>query len=124
MRRVSSLTWSEVLGYHRTRKGIGRRSLLVDRGESGYRNRFLPDGRILYMGEGKRGDQEPVGGNLRLLLAHREGTPLRVFLRERPGVWRDLGCYRVEGWRYALLEEEGRWVYWFTLAPGGCEGAP
>lgn len=31
-------------------------------GESGYRNRFLPDGRILYMGEGKRGDQEPVGG--------------------------------------------------------------
>ena len=63
---------------------------MVDRGESGYRNRFLPDGRILYMGEGKRGDQEPVGGNLRLLLAHREGTPLRVFLRERPGVWRDL----------------------------------
>ncbi|BDG19564.1 hypothetical protein TthSNM11_17670 [Thermus thermophilus] len=49
---------------------------------------------------------------------------LRVFLRERPGVWRDLGCYRVEGWRYALLEEEGRWVYWFTLAPGGCEEAP
>ena len=79
----------------------------MDRGEPGYRNRFLPDGRILYMGEGKRGDQEPVGGNLRLLLAHREGTPLRVFLRERPGVWRDLGCYRVEGWRYALLEEEG-----------------
>ncbi|BDG19567.1 hypothetical protein TthSNM11_17700 [Thermus thermophilus] len=70
------MTWSEVLGYHRTRKGVGRRSLLVDRGESGYRNRFLPDGRILYMGEGKRGDQEPVGGNLRLLLAHREGTPL------------------------------------------------
>lgn len=34
----------------------------MDRGESGYRNRFLPDGRILYMGEGKRGDQEPVGG--------------------------------------------------------------
>lgn len=97
---------------------------MVDRGESGYRNRFLPDGRILYMGEGKRGDQEPVRGNLRLLLAHREGTPLRVFLRERPGVWRDLGCYRVEGWRYVLLEEEGRWVYWFTLAPGGCEEAP
>ncbi|WP_337844929.1 hypothetical protein [Thermus sp.] len=119
---MSSLTWAEVFAYHRTRKGIGERSLLVDRGESGYRNAFLPDGRILYMGEGRRGHQAPMGGNLRLLLAHQEGRPLRVFLRERPGVWRDLGCYQVEGWRYALLEEEGRYVYWFTLAPGGCEG--
>jgi hypothetical protein len=121
---VSSLSWSEVFAYHRTRKGIGRQSLLVDRGESGYRNLFLPDGRILYMGEGLRGHQEPLGGNLRLLLAHREGTPLRVFLREAPGRWRDLGRYRVEGWRYALLEEEGRYVYWFTLGPYGCEGGP
>ncbi len=121
---MSSLSWSEVFAYHRTRKGIGRQSLLVDRGESGYRNVFLPDGRILYIGEGLRGHQEPLGGNLRLLLAHREGTPLRVFLREAPGRWRDLGCYRVEGWRYALLEEEGRYVYWFTLEPCGCEGGP
>jgi hypothetical protein len=121
---VSSLSWSEVFAYHRTRKGIGRQSLLVDRGESGYRNLFLPDGRILYMGEGLRGHQKPLGGNLRLLLAHREGTPLRVFLREAPGRWRDLGCYRVEGWRYALLEEEGRYVYWFTLGPCGCEEGP
>ncbi|WP_022798643.1 hypothetical protein [Thermus islandicus] len=118
------LAWSEVLAYHRTRKGIGKQSLLVDRGESGYRNRFLPDGRILYMGEGRRGHQEPRGGNLRLLLAHKEGRPLRVFLREAPGRWRDLGPYRVEAWRYALWEEEGRYVYWFTLAPGGSGGAP
>jgi len=117
---VSSLSWSEVFAYHRTRKGIGKRSLLVDRGESGYRNVFLPDGRILYQGEGKRGNQEPVGGNLCLLLAQKRGTPLRVFLRERPGLWRDLGYYRVEGHRYSLLPEEGRWVYWFTLAPCGC----
>jgi hypothetical protein len=121
---VSSLSWSEVFAFHGTRRGIGRQSLLVDRGESGYRNVFLPDGRILYMGEGKRGHQEPLGGNLRLLLAHRESIPLRVFLRERPGRWRDLGWYRVEGWRYALLPEEGRYVYWFTLAPGGCAGGP
>ncbi|MEZ0349153.1 MAG: hypothetical protein ABWJ90_11745 [Thermus sp.] len=121
---MSSLSWSEVFALHGTRRGIGRGSLLVDQGESGYRNVFLPDGRILYMGEGKRGHQEPVGGNLRLLLAHREGRSLRVFLRERPGVWWDLGWYRVEGWQYALWEEEGRYVYWFTLAPGGCEEAP
>lgn len=118
---MSSLSWSEVFAYHRTRKGIGKRSLLVDRGESGYRNVFLPDGRILYQGEGKRGNQEPIGGNLRLLLAQKKGTPLRIFLRERPGLWRDLGCYRVEGHRYSLLPEEGRWVYWFTLAPCECE---
>lgn len=121
---MSSLSWSEVFAYHRTRKGIGERSLLVDRGESGYKNLFLPDGRILYMGEGKRGHQEPLGGNLRLLLAHREGRPFRVFLREAPGRWRDLGCYRVEAWRYALFEEEGQYVYWFTLGPCGCEGGP
>ncbi|WP_198665507.1 hypothetical protein [Thermus sediminis] len=121
---MSSLSWAEVFAYHRTRRGIGGRSLLVDRGESGYKNLFLPDGRILYMGEGKRGHQEPTGGNLRLLLAHREGRPLRVFLREAPGRWRDLGPFRVEGWRYALLEEEGRYVYWFTLAPDECGGGP
>ncbi|RTI12513.1 hypothetical protein [Thermus scotoductus] len=118
---MSSLSWSEVFAYHRTRKGIGKRSLLVDRGESGYRNVFLPDGCILYQGEGKRGNQEPVGGNLRLLLAQERGTPLRIFLRERPGLWQDLGCYRVEGHRYSFLPEEGRWVYWFTLAPCECE---
>ncbi|MCS6869734.1 hypothetical protein [Thermus sp.] len=121
---MSSLSWREVFAYHRTRRGIGERSLLVDRGESGYTNFFLPDGRILYMGEGKRGHQEPLGGNLRLLMAYREGRPLRVFLRERPGLWRDLGLYRVGGWRYALWPEEGRYVYWFTLEPGGCEGVP
>ncbi|TBH20580.1 hypothetical protein [Thermus thermamylovorans] len=121
---MSSLSWSEVFAVHRSRRGIGEQSLLVDRGESGYRNLFLADGRILYMGEGRRGHQEPLGGNLRLLLAYREGKPLRVFLRERPGLWRDLGLYRVEAFRYELWSEEGRYVYWFTLAPGGCAEAP
>ncbi len=74
------------------------------------------------MGEGRRGNQEPLGGNLRLLRAHAEGIPFRVFLREGVGRWRDLGLYRVEGWRYAL--EEGRYVYWFTLGPYGSGGGP
>jgi hypothetical protein len=60
--QVSSLSWSEVFAYHRTRKGIGRQSLLVDRGESGYRNVFLPDGRILYMGKACGGTRSPLGG--------------------------------------------------------------
>ena len=101
------LAWSEVLAYHRTRKGIGKQSLLVDRGESGYRNRFLPDGRILYMGEGRRGHQEPRGGHLRLLLAHKAGRPLRASLREAPGRWRPLWPYRGAAWRSALWQEAG-----------------
>ena len=121
---MSSLSWSEVFAVHRARRGIGERSLLVDRGESGYKNRFLPDGRIVYMGEGKRGHQEPLGGNLRLLRAYAEGKALRVFLREKPGIWQNLGLYRVVGVSYGLLPEEGRYVYWFTLEPGGCEAAP
>ncbi|KIX84678.1 hypothetical protein [Thermus filiformis] len=115
------LRWAEVLARHGTRRGIGRESLLVDRGESGYENRFLPDGRIRYMGEG-RGHQGPSPGNLRLLEAQRTGKPFRVFLREGPDQWRDLGLYRVEEAEYAPFQ--GRWVYWFTLAPCGCEGGP
>ncbi len=114
---MSSWTWREVLAYHRSLKGIGQQSLLLDRGESGYENRFLPDGRILYMGEGLKGHQAPKGGNLRLLLAEKEGTPLRVFLRQGRNRWQDLGFYRVEGHTHAL--HQGRWVYWFTLRP--CE---
>ncbi len=115
------LRWAEVLARHKTRRGIGRESLLVDRGESGYENRFLPDGRIRYMGEG-RGHQGPTPGNLRLLEAQRTGRPFRVFLREGPDSWVDLGLFQVEGSEYVLFGE--RWVYWFTLRPCRCAGGP
>ncbi|WP_018467759.1 hypothetical protein [Calidithermus timidus] len=113
----SPLSWREVLARHKSLRGIAQGSLLVDRGESGYRNRFLADGRIVYPGEGLEGNQQPTRGNAILLEALQTGSPLRVFLREGVNRWRDLGFYRVEGVEYRLEEAERRYIYWFTLAP-------
>ncbi|RDI95211.1 hypothetical protein DV704_07820 [Meiothermus sp. QL-1] len=111
------LSWKEVLREHKTLRGIGQKTLLVDRGESGYRNRFLPDGAILYPGEGLKGHQQPVGGNRTLLEALHTQRPMRVFLREGVNRWRELGPHRVVSVAYEWLEEERRYVYWFRLEP-------
>ncbi|MCS7069342.1 MAG: hypothetical protein N2Z75_10155 [Meiothermus sp.] len=111
------LTWKEVLAQHKTLRGIGAHSLLVDRGESGYPNRFLPDGSILYPGEGLSGSQQPVKGNRRLLQALAAQTPLRVYQRIQPNCWLDRGLFRVEGVEYRWEEAERRYVYWFRLVP-------
>lgn len=109
------LSWREVLAQHKSLRGIARKSLLVDKGESGYRNRFLADGRIEYPGEGLEGNQQPTGGNALLLEALQARRPLQVFLREGTNRWRELGFYRVEAVEYRLEAAEGRYVYWFTL---------
>ncbi|MDX2005302.1 MAG: hypothetical protein SFU83_08505 [Meiothermus sp.] len=111
------LSWSEVLATHKTLRGIGRHSLLVDRGESGYRNRFLEDGRILYPGEGLAGDQQPLKGNRVLLEALADGRGLRVYRREAVNQWSDLGLYKVAEVEYRFESAERRHVYWFTLTP-------
>ncbi|WP_299426760.1 hypothetical protein [uncultured Meiothermus sp.] len=111
------LTWKEVLAKHKTLRGIGPRSLLVDRGESGYPNRFLPDGSILYPGEGLSGHQQPLGGNRTLLWALASQTPMRVYQREKANQWHDRGLFRVESVEYRLEETERRYVYWFRLVP-------
>lgn len=110
------LSWREVLAQHKSLRGIARHSLLVDRGESGYRNIFLKDGRILYPGEGL-GHQQPARGNAILLQALEEQRALRVFYREGQNRWRDLGTYRVRGVDYRLEEAENRYMYWFSLEP-------
>ncbi|MCS7057331.1 MAG: hypothetical protein NZ849_07560 [Meiothermus sp.] len=111
------LSWREVLKEHKTLRGIGQNSLLVDRGESGYNNRFLPGGVILYPGEGLSGHQQPVGGNRRLLVALSTQHPMQVFLREGVNCWRALGPYRVAAVDYVWEEGERRFVYWFRLEP-------
>lgn len=111
------MSWREVLVIHKTLRGIGWESLLVDRGESGYRNEFLPDGRIVYPGEGLQGNQQPTGGNRILLEAYADKRPMRVFAREGPNRWRDLGKYRVEKVQYSWLPPERRYIYRFTLTP-------
>jgi hypothetical protein len=109
------MTWKEVLSRHKTLRGIGRRSLLVDRGESGYRNQFL-GGKILYPGEGLEGNQQPIKGNATLLRVLAERQAMRVYLRETANRWRDLGDYLVESVEYRQ-ESQQRYVYWFTLVP-------
>lgn len=111
------LSWRQVLQRHRTLRGIAQDSLLVDFGESGYRNQHLPDGRILYPGEGLAGDQQPTRGNRILLEALADRRPLRVFRRKRQNRWTDIGVYRVEAVEYRFEEAERRYMYWFTLAP-------
>lgn len=111
------LSWHQVLQQHRTLRGIAQDSLLVDFGESGYRNKHLPDGRILYPGEGLAGNQQPVKGNRILLEALADRRLLQVFRRERQNCWTDIGFYRVEAVKYRFEEAERRYMYWFTLAP-------
>lgn len=111
------MTWREVLAQHKTLRGIGQQSLLVDRGESGYKNRFLSDGAILYPGEGLAGHQQPTGGNRILLEALASQTPMRVYERKKPNCWQDRGLFLVESVEYRWEELERRYVYWFWLVP-------
>lgn len=110
------MTWAQVLTIHRTLRGIGTDSLLLDRGESGYANRVLPDGLIEYPCEGLRGHQQPTPGNLRLLEACQTHKAFRVFARQAPNCWEDLGCYQVRSYSYQP-DDSGRYVYRFILQP-------
>ena len=112
-----AMRWSEVLKIHKTLRGIGHTSLLVDRGESGYCNRFLEDDQILYPGEGLMGNQQPTRGNRILLEALSGQQSLRVFCREAHNHWTDLGLYRIAEVQYSLEPAEARYIYWFTLVP-------
>ncbi len=114
-----TMTWQEVLSQHKSLRGIAFKSLLVDGGESGYANRFLPDGSVLYPGEGLVGNQQPLRGNQILLEAHADSRAMRVFWREAPNQWQDLGLYLVAEVKYSYEEAEKRYVYWFTLIPPG-----
>lgn len=111
------LSWREVLRWHKSLRGIAPKSLLIDRGESGYKNKFLQGGRILYPGEGLAGNQQPTKGNAILLQALTEQRVMRVFCRQASNRWHDLGDYTVQGVDYRLDEAEGRYVYWFILEP-------
>lgn len=111
------MNWSQVLKIHKTLRGIGPTSLLVDRGESGYRNHFRSDGRILYPGEGLKGHQQPIRGNQILLEALSSQRSLQVFCREAVNHWTDLGLYQVVSVEYRLEPSENRYIYWFCLEP-------
>lgn len=110
-----AMRWLEVLKIHKTLRGIGAYSLLVDRGESGYCNRFLEGGQILYPGEGLKGNQQPTRGNRVLLEALSTRRSLQVFCREEANHWTHLGPYRVASVEYLLEPSQNRYIYWFLL---------
>ena len=113
----SLLSWQEVWPIHRSWRGIGHHSLLIDRGESGYPNRFQSDGSILYPGEGRSGHQRATGGNRRLLEATQTGQFFHLFLRLAPGRWRYEGLWQPISWEYRWSETEKRWQYVFLFLP-------
>lgn len=109
-----------MLDLHGSRRGIHvtprAASVLLDFGLSAYVNRR--DGsRIVYRGEGLRGDQTPTGGNAALLKCHGAGRKVRVLERLQPGDWRDRGEHTVVSVEYLLDEREGRRVFEFVLDP-------
>lgn len=112
----SLLSWQEVWAYHRSWRGIGTRSLLIDGGESGYPNQYLPDGTIQYPGEGRHGNQQATGGNLRLLRAVDSGQVFQLFRRVQPGQWCYQGGWQVMAWAYIWQPREQVWQYQFSLA--------
>lgn len=112
-----TLSWRQVLEIHRSRRGIAKTSLLVDAGESGYSNLFLANGSIQYPGEGRSGHQYPTKGNLQLINSVESRSRYRVFNREAPNVWTEIGLFEVESFDYALDETQKRNVFWFLLKP-------
>ncbi len=113
-----SLSWNEVLERHGSRRGIrvtpSQASLLLDFGLSAYVNQRQDD-RIRYEGEGKRGDQQPTGGNAGLLECLETGRTLTVFERVKPGIWFDRGPHRVTEAAYVWRSSERRFVFEFVL---------
>jgi hypothetical protein len=113
-----SLSWHEVLERHGSRRGIRvtptQASLLLDFGLSAYVNQ-RQDGRIRYEGEGKRGDQQPMGGNAGLFECLETGRTLTVFERVKPGIWFDRGPHRVTEAHHVWRESEQRYVFEFVL---------
>ncbi|MBI3962853.1 MAG: hypothetical protein HY335_08885 [Deinococcus sp.] len=94
------------------------KSILTDVGLSGYRNRW--EGQTLhYMGEGRSGDQQPVGGNAELLSAWQKRYAVRVFEKLARNQWVDRGLYRVAAYHYQYLDEERRRAFEFVLEPVG-----
>ena len=122
-RGAPALTWEEVSRTHRVRNGVYHRdgrlvSLLTDFGRINpcYPDAASEDGdTILYVGEGRRGDQYLTPGNRALLAAVGSGRAVPLFNKLGVGRWQHTGLWRVAaaGHRY---DEAGRRMLWrFTL---------
>ena len=117
------LSWEEVSRTHRVRNGVYQRggrlvSLLTDFGRINpcYPDRAGDDeDTILYVGNGRRGDQHLDPGNRALLSAVETGHAVPLFNKLAVGRWQHMGFWRVEGGRQIFDERENRMLWQFTL---------
>ena len=121
--RPGVLTWEEVSRTHRVRNGVYHRdgrlvSLLTDFGRI---NACYPDAAseggdvVVYVGEGRRGDQMLTPGNRALLSAVESGHAVPLFNKLGVGRWRLTGLWRVTA-AERRFDEAGRRMLWrFTL---------
>ena len=117
------LSWAEVNQTHRVRTGIYHRndhllSLLTDFGRINpcYPDRATEDGnRILYTGEGRRGDQGLTPGNRAMLRAIETQHRVPLFNKLAAGRWQHTGFWRVTDAEHRFDAEENRMLWRFTL---------
>ena len=87
--------------------------------DSPYADRILDNGqRIIYTGEGLRGDQTLTAGNRALARQRELGFPLHVFLKRAPNAYIYLGQYAVESYTTETQSDANgheRMVYVFDL---------
>jgi 5-methylcytosine-specific restriction protein A len=83
-----------------------------------YHDRKIDD-RIIYTGEGRRGDQKMIRGNLVLVRQMQENFPLYLLEKKSPGKYVFLGRYKVINVKNEIQRDsdgEERKVFIFELA--------
>ncbi len=122
-KRGNLYSWAEVSKVHRVRMGIYQKnehliSLLTDFGRI---NPCYPDAldatgeRILYTGNGRRGDQPLSPANRALLAAIKTKQAVPLFNKLAVGEWRFEGFWRVESSEYVFDETRDRMIWQFIL---------
>jgi hypothetical protein len=117
------LSWAEVQRTHPIRNGVYQRngrliSLLTDFGRINpcYPDRATDTGEtILYVGEGRRGDQHLTPGNRALLAAVETRHAVPLFNKLATGRWQHMGFWQVIEGRQEYDECENRMLWRFTL---------
>lgn len=93
--------------------------------EYGYEDKFLPDGRFLYTGEGQQGDMEWNGGNAAIRNHKQNGEELHVFEdTDEPWIVTYMGQFEYVDHRIDTLPDETgtpRDAFRFELQPVGGE---
>ncbi|HEV3467942.1 MAG TPA: hypothetical protein VG148_01365 [Pyrinomonadaceae bacterium] len=116
------LTWAEVSRTHRVRHGVYQKdgrlvSLLTDFGRLNpcYPDAAADEDTILYVGHGRRGDQQLTPPNRALLDAARTGHAVPLFNKLGVGRWQHMGFWRVTGGEQYYDATEQRMLWRFTL---------